>query len=107
LSARMSRKYALVIGATDFADQRLTRLVSPQADVAGLAEALSSPELGQFDEVRTLVNEPHQVLTREMWRFLGGDKRADDFVLVYYSGHGVKDEHGKLYLACPDTDTDL
>jgi hypothetical protein len=103
----VTRKYALVVGVTDYQDHRLTQLVSPQADVAALAEALSSSDLGQFDEVRTLVNEPHQRLTREMWRFLGGDRRADDFVLVYYSGHGVKDENGKLYLACPDTDTGL
>jgi Caspase domain len=102
-----SREFALVVGSSRYADRRLTRLVSPEADVAGLSALLESPELGQFDEVRTLVDAAHSELLKEMWRFLGGDKRADDFVLVYYSGHGVKDEQGKLYLACPDTDTDL
>ena len=103
----MSRKFALVIGTSEYADRRLSRLASPQADVARLSEVLAASDLGQFDEVKTLVNRPHEALLKEMWRFVGGDKRTDDFVLVYYSGHGVKDEQGKLYLACPDTDVDL
>ena len=56
----MSRKFALVIGSSDYSDRRLSRLASPEADVAGLADSLASPELGQFDEVKTLINERRQ-----------------------------------------------
>jgi hypothetical protein len=103
----VARKLALIVGNTEYTDGRLSRLVSPSADMASLADVLRSPDIGQFDEVRTLVNEPEAAARRELWSFFGGERRRDDLLLFYFSGHGVKDDHGALYLAFPDTDTSL
>jgi hypothetical protein len=39
-------------------------------------------------------------------RFFGG-KKPDDLLLLFFSGHGVRDERGLLYLAVQDTEHDL
>ena len=103
----MPRRTALIVGNLEYQDARLSRLVSPQADVLELANVLQSVELGQFDEVRTLFNQTHGVVTREMWRFFRSATSADDMVLLYFSGHGLLDDHGRLFLALADTETEL
>lgn len=104
----MGRSLALLIASTDFEDSRLTKLASPSADVAKLEEILASAEYGQFDSVQTLVNKSSADVAKEMWRFLSADDRnPDDFVLLYYSGHGILDDSRELFLACRDTQVDL
>ena len=34
-------------------------------------------------------------------------RRRGDLLLLYYSGHGIKDDFGDLYLAVKDTETDF
>ena len=102
----MSRKLALIIGNSEYDDQSLARLVTPAADVGNLADVLNSPDIGGFDEVVSLVNEASITVRREIARFFKG-KRRDDLLLLYFSGHGVLDDRGKLYLAVKDTERDL
>jgi uncharacterized caspase-like protein len=71
-----------------------------------LAEALKSSEIGGFDQVITLINQPSYVVRREIARFFA-QKRRDDLLLLYFSGHGVKDDRGHLYLAVKDTEHNL
>ena len=33
-------------------------------------------------------------------------RRRDDLTLLYFTGHGLKDDHGRLYLAMTDTKRD-
>ena len=35
------------------------------------------------------------------------DVRADDLLVLYYAGHGLKDNNGSLHLAAADTDPAL
>ena len=101
----MDDRLALIIANGDFDDPKLSRLRTPTRDAEALAEVLSDPKIGDFD-VTLLIDEVEGLVRRE----IGGlyDQRSgSDLVLLYYSGHGIRDAHGDLYLATQDTDMAL
>src|SRR5687768_10149695 len=49
-----------------------------------------------------LVNKPHYEVGEAIADFYGGARR-DDLTLLYFTGHGVKDDEGRLYLAMTNT----
>jgi uncharacterized caspase-like protein len=98
----MSRKLALIIGNSEYDDQTLARLKAPEADVAGLADLLHDPAIGGFAEVEALVNRPFSEVHPAIAGFFA-DKRPDDLLLLYFSGHGVLDPQGRLYLGLKNT----
>ena len=102
----MSRKIALIIGNSEYDDQSLARLITPSEDVNDLVTALKSPDIGGFDEVVPLVNEAATFVRKSIAR-LFKEKSPDDLLLLYFSGHGVLDDQGQLYLAVKDTERDL
>ncbi len=97
---------ALIIGNSLYSDPSLSRLQAPEADVSGLAEILRDPQVCAFDDVLTLVNQPYVTVRREIARFFANRTR-DDLLLLYFSGHGLKDDRGRLYLAVRDTEREL
>ena len=100
------RKLALIIGNGEYEDSGLAQLVTPDADAAELAEVLHDPAIGSFDEVTPLINQPVAAVQRAISRFYA-DKQRDDVLLLYFSGHGVLDDRGQLYLAVKDTERHL
>jgi len=98
----MSRKLALLIGNSEYEDKNLARLRTPSADVNALAEVLRDTEIGGFDEVTPLINQPNDVI-REAIVIFFSEKNRDDLLLLYFAGHGVLDNQGRLYLAVKDT----
>ena len=99
----MARKLALIIGNSQYDDAGLARLAAPDVDVRALAEVLSTPGIGAFDEVVPLMNEGLANVRRAIARFFDA-KHRDDLLMLYFSGHGVRDEQGHLYLAVRDTE---
>ena len=95
-------KYALVIGNGEYEDNALARLCAPPIDAQYLSEVLREPEIGLFDDVITLVDMPEAYSRRVISTFFAG-KKPEDLLLMYFSGHGVLDERGLLYLAAKDT----
>src|SRR5207237_2426451 len=73
-----------------------------EADVSALAQVLADPQLGGFDEVKPLVNASAADVRLEIESFFD-DKLPDDLLLLYFTGHGVRDDQGQLYLAVNDT----
>jgi formylglycine-generating enzyme required for sulfatase activity len=101
----MADRIALVIANSEFDDPKLTRLAMPGHDAKALAEVLRDPNIGGFD-VTELVDRPLRVVRREVAR-LYHRRTKDDLLLLYYSGHGFKDDYGELYLAVKDTENEL
>jgi phosphate transport system substrate-binding protein len=95
------RRVALVVATYEYEDPDLRRLVSPAHDAEALAAVLRDPDIAGF-EVTTLVNEPHYRVGEAIGEFFSG-RRHDDLTLLYFTGHGVKDDDGKLYLATTNT----
>ncbi|GGR51525.1 hypothetical protein GCM10010168_82980 [Actinoplanes ianthinogenes] len=100
----MGRRLALLVAAYDYADEGLRRLTAPGHDAEALAAVLSDPEIAGF-EVTTLINEPHHRVGAAIGE-LCRDRRRDDLTLLYFTGHGLKDDDGRLYLATSDTRRD-
>jgi formylglycine-generating enzyme required for sulfatase activity/uncharacterized caspase-like protein len=101
----MPDRIALIIANGDFDDPKLSRLHTPTRDAEALAEVLGDPDIGDFD-VTLLVDQPESVVRRAVARFYAHRTRRD-LLLLYYSGHGIRDAHGDLYLATQDTEMDI
>ncbi|HEY3312829.1 MAG TPA: caspase family protein [Anaerolineales bacterium] len=98
----MSGKYALIIGNTDYTDPGLAQLAAPGKDAEDFARVLRDKEIGAFDEVNVLLNQPEYTVRESIDDFFN-QKKPDDLLVLYFSGHGVRDELGSLYLAVKNT----
>jgi hypothetical protein len=92
---------ALVVATYDYRDEGLRGLTAPAHDAEALAGVLSDPGIAGFD-VTVLVNEPAHVVGEAIADFYRTCRR-EDLTLLYFSGHGLKDDEGRLYLAMTNT----
>jgi len=106
VSCLMPNRYALIIGNSEYADSKLATLRTPDSDVNTLADVLRSPAMGNFDDVEVLLNRDSAIVRKTITRFFSNKKR-DDLLLLYFSGHGVLDDRGRLFLAVKDTEHHL
>ena len=102
----MGQRLALIIGNSLYSDTTLARLQTPDVDVGALGEILLDSDLGGFDDVNVLLNMSSHVIRRSIASFFAKRSR-EDLLLLYFSGHGVLDDQGLLYLAVRDTDSKL
>ena len=100
----MTSKFALVIANTEYQDASFAKLTAPGKDAEEFARVLL--ELAAFDDVQVLLNEGEGKTRRSIARFFAERKR-DDLLLLYFSGHGVRNEVGHLYLAANDTEINI
>ena len=98
-------KVALLIGVSEY-EPGLTPLPAATKDVEAMQRVLQNPEIGGFDEVKVLVNPRRQAM-EEAIETLFDSRQRDDLVLLFFSGHGIKDESGKLYFATYNTRKNL
>ncbi|XUL89163.1 caspase, EACC1-associated type [Streptomyces galilaeus] len=101
----MGRRLALLIANYTYEDEGLGRLTAPAHDAEALAEVLRDPDIAAFDEVTILVDEPHHRIGQVIGAFFT-DRRHDDLTLLYFTGHGLKDDEGRLHLAAANTRRD-
>src|SRR3954449_2010934 len=92
---------ALVVATYEYADTGLRRLTAPEHDADSFAAVLEDPAVAGFD-VTMLVNQPHHVVGEAIADFYG-DAAREDLTLLYFTGHGLKDDEGRLYLAMTNT----
>lgn len=90
-------KVALLIGVSE-SGSGFSKLSAATKDVVAMQQLLQEPEIGGFDEVKVLMNPDRQVMEEGIYE-LFVNRNKDDLVLLYFSGHGIKDDSGNLYLA--------
>ncbi len=90
-------KVALLIGVSEYAPG-LNPLPAAVKDVAALQRILQDAEMGGFNEVKVLTNPDPQSMQYEIETLFTGRSR-DDLVLLFFSGHGIKDDSNNLYFA--------
>jgi uncharacterized caspase-like protein len=99
-----ARRLALLVATYSYQDAGLRQLAAPGHDAEALAEVLRDPEIANFDVI-ILINEPHYVVRNAIGEFYP-NRRRDDLTLLYFTGHGLKDDQGRLYLAMTNTKRD-
>jgi uncharacterized caspase-like protein len=98
------KRSALIVATSDYKDTRLPALPGPAEDATALRAVLSNPAIGGFD-VRVALNSRVETLRRTLETFFA-DRARDDLLLVHFSGHGLKDDDGQLFLTGTDTRLD-
>ncbi|WP_260445822.1 MULTISPECIES: caspase family protein [unclassified Nostoc] len=94
-------KVALLIGVSEY-EPGLTPLPAATKDVEAIQRVLENPEIGGFNDVKVLLNPQRHEMEEAIER-LFSDRQRDDLVLLFFSGHGIKDEKGNLYFAACNT----
>lgn len=100
----MGRRLAMLIATYEYQDSALRQLTAPAHDAEAFAAVLRDPAIAGF-EVTTLVNQPHHSVGEAIGNFYR-DRRRDDLTLLYFTGHGLKDDDGRLHLAMANTRRD-
>jgi uncharacterized caspase-like protein len=101
----MPARDALIIASAHYTDPLLRQLMAPETDAKSLSEALSNPDIGGF-QVRTLIDRPSYEIAEAIELFFI-ERQPDDLLLLYFSGHGIKDADGRLYFATINTKRSL
>ncbi|QLE56662.1 tetratricopeptide repeat protein [Nostoc sp. TCL26-01] len=94
-------KVALLIGVSEY-ESGFKELPAAVKDIEAMQRVLKDPEMGEFDEVKTLPNPDKQTMESEIETWFSGRDR-EDLVLLFFSGHGVKDGGNNLYFATRNT----
>jgi DnaJ-class molecular chaperone/uncharacterized caspase-like protein len=99
-------KVALLVGVSEY-EPGLNPLPGSVKDVDAMQRVLAHPELGGFAETDiTVLKNPQRQAIEDAIYTLFNDRKKDDLLLFYFSGHGIKDEKGRLYLATRATRKD-
>lgn len=85
------------MGSSEY-EPGLNPLPAAVKDVAALQRILQDPEMGVFDEVKALTNPDPQAMQYEI-ETLFTSRSKDDLVLLFFSGHGIKDDDNCLHFA--------
>ena len=95
------KKTALLIGMSQY-QPGLSPLPGAVRDMAAMQRVLQHPDMGGFDEVKILANPDVQQM-QEAIEALFSSCVKEDLTLLFFSGHGIKDDRGRLYFATPLT----
>lgn len=91
-------KIALLIGVSDY-EGGLASLPGTQVDIQEMQRVLQKPQVAGFDVVELLVNPDPTQMQFAIEKLFLENRSRDDLILLYFSGHGVKDDNGRLYFA--------
>ncbi len=97
------KKLALLIGVSEY-DYELNPLAGALKDVDAMQRVLQHPDMGDFspDNIKVLKNPQIPNMGMEIEKIFSNCQK-NDLVLLYFSGHGIKDDNGNLFLASSQT----
>ena len=96
-------KVALLIGVSEY-EPGLNPLPAAVKDVEAMQQVLLHPEMGGFTETDIMVlKNPQRQDMEEAIESLFAHRQKDDLLVLFFSGHGIKDDTGRLFLATRTT----
>ncbi|MEV4148742.1 caspase family protein [Amycolatopsis sp. NPDC049691] len=100
-----SRSHVVLLGAGRFRDPVLTELPAVSENLLALRGRFTDPGTGVF-AAENCVTVPEDASVAEAGRLVNRcAEQARDLLLVYYAGHGLVDDRGRLHLALHHTET--
>jgi uncharacterized caspase-like protein len=90
------KKVALLIGVSEY-KAGLPPLPAAPNDVEAMQRVLQDPNMGGFDVVEPLLN-PDPFAMQDAIERLFAECQKDDLALLFFSGHGITDDNGRLFL---------
>lgn len=96
-----TKRFALIVATNKYDDPALRQLEAPEYDANDLAKVLSNHDIGNY-KVQMIINETSHSINEKIEIFFS-DRQRDDLLLLYITGHGIKDEAGQLYFAATNT----
>lgn len=90
------KKVAVLIAVSQY-EAGLPPLPAAPNDVEAMQRVLQDPNLGGFDVVEPLLN-PHPFAMQDAIEKLFAECQKDDLALLFFSGHGITDDNGRLFL---------
>jgi hypothetical protein len=94
-------RQALLITSSVYDDPQLHALATPRRDAAVLRDVLKDSRIGGFAVER--VTNPTSSRAAERVEAFFAERDWDDFLLLYFSGHGLKSDGGDLFFAMRNT----
>jgi len=91
-------RVALLIGVSEYSTG-LASLPGTEADLKAMQQVLQNPQVCNFETVEVLLNPDPTQMLRAIETLFTENRNRDDLVLLYFSGHGVRDDNGTLYFA--------
>ena len=101
---QVGKRYALLVGTARSRDSRLPTLAGVSDDVTQL-QAYLSTHMASYNDVSVILDGSRQQIKNSLDATLG-KVEPEDSVLFFFSGHGVQDDGGNLFLATEDTNLD-
>ena len=99
----MASKHALLIGVSSYGEG-LTPIPSARLDVEALAQVLRDPQLGGFSHDQVVVlQDPQRTPMERAVAELFANRDPEDLLLLYFSGHGFRDNQRQLLLSCSES----
>ena len=100
-------KVALLVGVSEY-EPGLKPLPAAVKDLDAMKDVLLHPDMGGFAESDILLlKNPNRQEMEESIEALFANRQKDDLVLLFFSGHGIKDDQGRLYLSTSKTRKNL
>jgi len=100
--AQRGEVYAVIIGISKFQDQRIPPLRFTVNDAKAFAEVLTDPNYGGVpaDHVQLLLDEDatDRNIKTAIGKWLSGQAKPEDTVIIYYSGHGAPEGEEKYWV---------
>ena len=98
-------KFALLIGVGKYRSAAFANLAAAKPDVNAMQTVLLDPDVGEFasEDVRTLLNPEPQQMREALERLFSEERKPDDLLVLYFSGHGVVDDRGQFHLTTVDS----
>ena len=96
-------KYALLVGMSEYESRKIKALPGVVKDIEAMQRILRQPEIGGFDDVKLLKNVDTATIQLEIQRLFIEKCKRNDLALLYFSGHGWRDENRYLYFLCKNS----